>query len=159
MRSIRVWIARRILNLIWGWIVVKGPAEPVTNIRGRKIEWELVEPDRERERSDRHWDDSIYLHGNIYIDGYANPIEVVEDNVEEIDPEDLDEDEDEVPDVNERIHLYPSDKYRALLKNHVIQQVFSTGLRKLALYILIMLVVVAVLLGGVIMWLLSSGAI
>jgi len=154
MRSIRVWIARRFLNWIWGFAIVKGPGEPVVSISGRKIQWELVEPERMVESTQRHWDDSIYLHGNIYLDGYANPIEVVEDNVEEIeDAEGIEEH----PDVNERITLYPSMKYKTLLKNTVIQQVFSTGLRQLALYILIALVFVALLLGGLLVFLLQTG--
>lgn len=102
-----------------------------------KIETKFDHPKREGNL----WDSDHWLHGNIFLEGYANPIKPTKD--------DLDED----------AKVITSDRYESWMEQSVIEDMLKVG-RESDMTIRKLMFIIAglnVLLVGIVYWLTTTG--
>lgn len=71
-----------------------------------KIKTKAVKP----ERSEKAWDDSHWVHGNIFIKDYANPVKISKEKIEEND-----------------YHLIASERYKTFMEQDLIDDMLQAS--------------------------------
>lgn len=101
--------------------------EMQVQLSDHSIETRMVSPDRD----DLAWDDSLYRHGNVFLEGYANPVKPRVDRHKELEDGDtasLDEtahDATEADTSDSGAELISSGRYAAFMRQHLIEQLLN----------------------------------
>lgn len=99
-----------------------GESELAVELSDHSINVRMVETDTEQ----RAWDDNLYRYGNVFIDGYANPIKPsVEYNEELEDPDTVDVEEGSAEDSDSHVELISSPRYRDYMRQDLIGQLLN----------------------------------
>lgn len=91
------------------------------------VDARMVDPDREG----LAWDSSLYKHGNVFLEGYANPIkprvnrhkELEDGDTASLDETEHDGTEDGTEDTG--VELISSGRYAAFMRQHLIEQLLN----------------------------------
>jgi hypothetical protein len=86
-----------------------------------------------QDKTERAWDDSLYKRGNLFVDGYANPIKPkVRYNKDLENPNTIDVQEGDTPDDREpeddstnHLELISSPRYREYMRQDLISQLLN----------------------------------
>lgn len=100
--------------------------EIAVEVSNHSIETKMVLPGK----SDRAWDDQLYRHGNLFVDGYANPIKPRADPHPELDKPDTVEVEDgDGNTLREKAHVIASERYQSFMKQRLAAQLLNPSER------------------------------
>lgn len=102
----------------------KAGAELVVELSEHDIKLGMVSPDD----SERAWDDTLYKHGNVFVDGYANPIKPkVRHNKDLETPDTIDVEEGEETEVEDDTHvkLISSPRFGAFMRQKLISELLN----------------------------------
>lgn len=125
---IRTWIGNALMG--YGrWLARMDGRELMVQLSDHSIRTKMVSPNKE----DQAWDDNLYKHGNVFIEGYANPVKpTVEYNADLEDPDTVaveespqaaaDGGEDQSPGHTE---IISSPRYREFMRQDLISQLLN----------------------------------
>jgi hypothetical protein len=105
-----------------------GDAELAVDVSDHSISVAMEEPDK----TQRAWDSNLYRRGNLFIDGYANPVKPsVQQHKELATPDEAkviegQPEDDSPPDDDEpHVDLIASPRYRAYMRQDLISQLLN----------------------------------
>lgn len=105
----------RFLTLLFGTIRVMSEAignEIAVVITPHKIKLKFIDPDS----TDYAWDESLFTSGNLFLEGFANPVKPkIPDNEDKAESE-------------YNLELIESKRYKKLMDNKLMDDVISEGL-------------------------------
>ncbi len=119
--SVRSWIATAVLNNARSIGRLLG-TELVVEVSQHSIKTTMDHPNKE----DKAWDPDMYKHGQLYYEGYANPIKPrakVNKGLE--DPDEIDIEESEQEDTEEEVSLISSARYHKYMRQDLISQLLT----------------------------------
>lgn len=130
--------------------------EVAVDVSGHSIETKMVVPSNDGERA---WDDSLYVKGNLFVDGYANPIKpVVEDNQGLENKDTVDVEEAEVVEEEDRhVDLMSSARYQMFMIQNLVSELLNPNERLTKIMYAILGIAGLQLISVVIMFAIASG--
>lgn len=120
--------------------------ERAVMIDGRKIKTKWVDPDDLEDHGtfddgEHHWDDTLYINGNLFLDEYANPLDV----------------RDEVEDGEGK--LMPSQKFKTAMETKIISDQYGGGRSNKLLKLALVGILANAALVATAIWLLIQGGV
>lgn len=98
--------------------------EVAVDAGGQELDVKMVHPSHDGERA---WDDSMYVHGNLFVDGYANPVKLqvtVNPSLDEPDTVDVEVSENgsESP---QNVSVISSARYRLFMMQDLVSELLN----------------------------------
>lgn len=98
--------------------------ELAVDLSNHSIDIQMTKPDREEQA----WDPDLYSRGNVFLEGYANPIKpVARHNKELEEPDAVDVEESDEGDTGDDVHteVISSERYAMYMKQDLISQLLN----------------------------------
>lgn len=100
--------------------------EIAVEVSNHSIETKMVLPGK----SDRAWDGQMYKHGNLFVDGCANPIKPrVQSNAALDDPDTVDVEVHKVEEEDANVSVIASERYSTYMKQRLAAQLLNPSER------------------------------
>jgi len=101
--------------------------ELAVDVSDHSIETKMVPPSATDERA---WDDQLYVKGNLFVDGYANPVKLRVDRNEGLEnPDEVAVEESGRDDDNTHTKVMSSARYRAYMVQQLISELLNPSER------------------------------
>lgn len=108
-------------------------------ITPHKIKLRMVDPDN----TDKNWDESMFTHGNMYLQGFANPVK----------PQIPDTEDDAKQ--SQDLELIESERYKTVMEQSLVNNIIEEGLDRSGLtkfQLMIVLMVNQIVMTGIIIY-------
>lgn len=101
--------------------------ELVVDVSGHSIDVRMVPPGSDDSLA---WDDSLYVRGNLFVDGYANPVKPVVDHNEGVDnPDEVDVQEAQASETDAHVSVISSARYRMFMIQDLVSELLNPSER------------------------------
>lgn len=101
--------------------------ELAVDVSGHSIETRMVPPGSDDGRA---WDDTLYVRGNLFVDGYANPVKPVVNHNDGVDnPDEVGVEEAQASETDAHVSVISSARYRMFMIQDLVSELLNPSER------------------------------